>query len=119
MQNKNQEKQKYVVRLFRKDQEVLDLLVSEDFKSCKEIWNKLHQQWQNCHKEEEVFVLEKPIMTAFEPGLISEIILIPYTDIANLVDNDNPYQQEMQKRGLVDTMKGVGNYPEMLDGGFK
>lgn len=115
---KQTEQQVYVVRMYRRDQEVIDIFRSTNFKECKAEWTKLHTQWQECHKEGQVFVLEKPLVTAFEPGLISEIVVLPDSDPVNNIDDDNPYKQQMQKQGLNHTMRGAGGLPDLLDGGF-
>ena len=86
MKKQTESTQEYVVRMFRKDGEVLDLLKSDDFKKCKALWVNVTKQWQECHKEAQVFLLEKPIITAFEPGLISEILVLPYTNPVSNID---------------------------------
>lgn len=107
----------YVVRMFRKDGEVIDCFESEDFSKCKEQWVILHSLWQECHKEVKVFILERPVVTAFEPGLISEISVLPKEMvIQSLKDLDNPYVAQMRREGLVNTMKFAS---ELNDGGYK
>jgi len=101
-------KDKYVVRIFRKDGEVFDTLVSESFGDCEKEWEHLHTYWNECHTEKKVFLLKKPILTAFEPGLIGEISLLPYSDSLPDVADNNPYKQEMKNKGLGDSLRGVG-----------
>jgi len=103
-----QTKEKYVVKLFRKDGVDFDCLISENFTECEAFWKELHSTWVKCHNDKEVFILKSPIMTAFEPGLISEISLIPYKDDIPTVDDNNPYKTNMRNNGLENTLRGVG-----------
>lgn len=116
----------YVVLIMRRDDQHITALEDHDFKKCKTLWTKLHKQWQECHKESTVFVIEKPLMSAFEPGMISEIKLIPRLEQEQMqVDASNPYMQQMQQQGLGSTLKNKNSipdgspYPDLLDGGFK
>lgn len=129
MQNQEQPKV-YQVLIFRKDtSQPMTILESEKFKDCKLKWQELHEQWQTCHKEAKPFILEKPIVTAFEPGLISEIVVVPKNEFLVEIDSDNPYKKEMLQNGLSSTFKGVGGdykqtvnsstFADLLDNGYR
>lgn len=111
-------KKELVVRIFRKDGEIIDVLTSENFKECKDVWKKLLTQWQECHTEQKIFILEKPIVTGFEPGLISEILVVPKINPIPNVNDENPYFRQMTNKGLTQTMRGAGEYPDILDSGY-
>lgn len=114
----NEEQSIYVVRMFRKDQEVFDCFESVDFSECKNIWEKLHTEWQECHKEQKVFLLKSPIISAFEPGLISEISILPKVNVLNKIDADNPYKKQMMDKGLSHSLRQTGIAPNVLDDGY-
>lgn len=111
---KNQEQVVYTVLILKRDQNHITVVESEDFSVCRSKWVTLHTQWQECHKEGKVFVLEDPVLSAFEPGMIYEISLVPKTSTMN-ISSDNPYQKNMQQKGLPQTMRGA----DMLDNGYK
>ena len=75
---KQEEPQVLQVLLFRKD-EVSPIVVMEstNFAECKKVWKDLIAKWTKAHKEAEPFILENPIVTAFEPGIVAEIKIFP------------------------------------------
>lgn len=112
------EEQNYVVRMFRKDQEVFDCFKSSNFSECEQVWEKLHSQWQECHKEQKVFILKYPVMSAFEPGLIGEISILPDVKVLPGVDDNNPYKKQMTEKGLSHSLGSLGSVPNYLDNGY-
>lgn len=108
----------YTVVMTLRDGRQEVLLEDTDFKKCKEYWKVITKEWQTCHNDKQLFILEKPIVIAFEPGLIYQIELTPKIDPVANVQDDNPYKQQMQQQGLNQTLQGVGNFSQMLDEGF-
>ena len=89
----------YAVIILRKDQQHISVMEDTNYSKCLEKWEALHLQWVEAYKSTSPFILKDPIVTAFEPGLISEIKLVPLMD-ESVVDTDNPYQKKMLQRGL-------------------
>lgn len=119
--NKQVEEQVLQVLLYRKDQiEPIVIMESTDFSECKKVWKSLIDTWTKAHKEAEPFVLEKPIVTAVEPGIIGEIKIFPKKELKMNIDPNNPYQKRMMQVGLSD-MKNVRQNiynSELMDEGF-
>lgn len=132
MKKKTEEQQQVLqVLLYRKD-EVDPIVIAEStsFSECKKVWKDLIDRWTKAHKEAEPFVLERPIVTAFEPGMVGEIKIFPKMEPQINVDPNNPYQQQMMNRGLTHTMKNHSNiydtgagggyaFGDLMDGGYK
>lgn len=107
----------YMVQILRRDQNHLEVISSADFNKCLERWKELHQLWAESSKEEKPFVLEDPILTAFQPGLITEIRLIPINaDMQN--QSNNPYQKHMMQNGLGATLPSTSG-TDILDNGYR
>lgn len=111
----SQEKLRYEVLILRRDQAHIAVMETEDFKEADKRWAELDEQWSACVKETKPFKLRKPVITSFDPGLIYEITVVPVQTTQK--NPDNPYQQEMQRKGLGATLRG-GTGPDMLDGGY-
>lgn len=125
-------KQVLQVLLYRKDEaEPTVIMESDNFAQCKKVWKQLIEKWTKAHKEAEPFVLESPIVTAIEPGIVAEIKVFPKMEPQLQIDPNNPYQRDMLNRGLAQSMRGVapGNiydngaggiaYSDMMDEGYK
>lgn len=110
------DKMKYEVLILRRDQAHIQVMETEDFKEADKRWAELDSQWAACIKDTTPFKLRKPVITSFDPGLIYEITVVPVSS-APAKNPDNPYQQEMQRKGLGATLRG-GVGPDMLDGGY-
>jgi len=96
----------YEVIMMRRDTPLV-IMQSENFDECYERWKVLHSQWAEAIKEVKPFVLEDPILTAFEPGMIYEIILQPIQAAPSMnVNPNNPYYKNMMEHGLS---KSLGN----------
>lgn len=113
------DKELYNVLLYRKDTQLpMVIAESDDFGACKKIWTTLHKLWLESHKEEKPFILEKPVVTAFEPGLISEITVEPKKEVLTEVPDDNPYKQSMLRQGLSQSLQQQG-FSDILDKGYR
>ena len=123
-------KETYTVLIYRKDSaEPMLVFESDDFTACKTRWKELHEQWKLSHQEATPFVLEKPVVTAFEPGIIAEISVKPKMAMLQQVEDDNPYKQMMMQKGFSQSLQGVdnnfkgtvngSNQSDLLDNGFK
>lgn len=106
----------YIVRLYKKTNDFIDLLKSNNFDECKTLWRSFITQWEECAKETRPFIVEQPVVTAFEPGLISSIVVEPANTATS---NDNPYQQQMQSQGFTNTMRNFSQGADVLDKGYR
>lgn len=110
------EKQRYAVLVLKRDQDHVSVMDTDKFEEADKKWSELTLQWTECLHEQKPFQLRKPLITAFDPGLIYEITVRPVSDV--IKNPDNPYQQDMQRRGFSATFGNKGG-SEMLDGGYK
>ena len=94
----------YEVYIKRKNQDHLLVEMSEDFSKLNKLWEVLHNEWKESVKEERPFVIKKPIVTAFAPGLIDEISLAPVTGQQQQQNPDNPYESAMRRDGFGKTL---------------
>lgn len=111
----------YVVRIYRKDQNNITVFRSDNYDACYKLWQDLQTRWLEASKEPKPFVLTEPLVTAFEPGLITEISLLPVpAETVKNMDN-NPYYSKMKKEGFSQTFRSntsiVGE--DILDGGYR
>lgn len=117
-----EEKLTYAVIIIRKDGNHIIALESEDYDACHDRWKSLVEQW---HKKGGIenpgpFVIEDPIVTAFEPGLISSITIKPLEkDVKRTKRHHNPFENKMQQEGLSSMFSGHPGADQLLDGGFK
>jgi hypothetical protein len=109
-------KQTYAVFLMKRDQEHLMVLETEQFEEADKKWFEMRDLWTECLKSQTPFTLRSPMITAFDPGMIYEISLVPKIKTETVRNPANPYAQRMNKEGLAATMGNRGS--EMLDGGF-
>lgn len=117
--NKTEKKLIYAVILFRKDGSTIVLEESPNYDSCFSCWQKHHELWEVSAKETKPFVITSPVVTAFEPGMISEIKLIPVNseELSEKAQN-NPYFKRMASTGLGSMLQGnIGYGSDILDGG--
>lgn len=98
-----EELQIYGVYIFRKDQEHLTILESTNFEECFKAWEELQLKWTEAVKEVKPFVLKDPVLTAFEPGLIYEIMLRPIMKQTASINTNNPYARQMLTHGFGNT----------------
>ena len=115
-------KQVYVIWIMRRDAEHITTTEFSKFEEVYTEWKRLKESWHKCATEHCPFELLKPIVTAFDPGLISEIRIVTYVaqESSNNVNNVvNPYSQEMQKKGLTETLNKYKQGYDLLDGGYK
>lgn len=109
----------YSVLIIRKDSEIIEVDKTKDFKESEKLWEELHNKWQEAHKEGIPYVLKKPEITAFEPGLIKEIKIVAMQSGVENVDMNNPYMQKMMKNGFSSTFPNQGRQQgiDILDQG--
>jgi hypothetical protein len=107
----------YSVLVLRKDKDHLTIIETENYDEAYESWKKIQEMWVSNLSEQKAFVLEKPIVTAFDPGLIYEIKIVPYS--VSKSHRNNPYHSEMKTRGLEGSLGRFTNANDLLDGGYK
>jgi hypothetical protein len=106
----------YGLILYRKDEEHIIVLRSQDYKQCLEAWQALHDKWAEAHKEGKPFVLKEPEVTAFEPGLIKEIKIVVTPPVAvDNISSDNPYLKTMMQQGFANSFPRQGSQKSGLD----
>lgn len=111
-------KASYAVIIIRRGgYENLNVLETENFDEAHVFWKELTEKWVGCLKETMPFVLEKPMVTAFDPGTIVEMQVVPFLPKKS---SNNPYVNKMHEEGFTDSFRkrsAVGG--DLLDGGFK
>jgi hypothetical protein len=113
-------KQVYAVMVLRRDSDHITAIETEQFDNAYQLWTDLKAKWYDSIKEQKPFELEKPIVTAFDPGLISEIKILAYMVQESVASN--PYTQEMQKKGLTSALnqfRSAVPTDDLLDSGYK
>ena len=116
----NEEKQVYEVVIFRVDSNHIVLLQTTKFDEAVEEWEKVNKNWEESLSNKKPFKLMKPVVTSFDPGLISEISVRPLTKVSE-DKYDNPYQKKMMKEGLRNVLHQNVGHPinnQMLDEGY-
>jgi len=103
----------YELYILRSDEKHISIIVDKDFKKVKEMWKELHSKWKECSDNNAPFTLEDPIVTAFNPALIFEIEIVPFSSERS-VESDNPYEKRMRDRGFGNFNSG---YPDLMDRG--
>lgn len=106
----------YSVWVMRRDQAHIAILETSNFDEADKVWKDLKDRWTTALKEQIPFELRNPRITAFDPGLIYEITLLP---LMSNVNNDNPYQQQMRQNGFSNTFGKLTKGSDMLDNGYK
>lgn len=97
----------YQVVILRTNGDHISILESDSYDKCYERWKELHTLWTACAKEIKPFVLEEPVVTAFNPSMIYEINLVPVSTQSSSSNAHNPYQKNMQEHGFGKTFPGV------------
>lgn len=109
----------YILYIHRKDIQPLLVLETSEFDKIKETWRTLTDNWRKSVEEKRPFELEQPIITSFDPGLITEIRIYSKS-IATETHGSNPYVKDMITSGFSDTFtKNTSVNSELLDKGFK
>lgn len=116
-----EEKQKYYVAILRRDGNNIIATETEDFEEAHKIYKEMLKEWKRANEEKQPFEVKKPLITSFDPGMVYEITLRPFSaNTKNSVNSENPYQQQMQRQGLGNMLGGgAPNMPDILDGGYK
>lgn len=112
----NEQKVVYAVFVLRTDQQHITAIESDNYDECYETWESLHNVWMEASAENKPFVMTKPIVTAFHPGLISEITLRPIVE-QSASKNQNPYQKNMVNNGFSNSFP-TGGGVDLLDNGY-
>jgi hypothetical protein len=107
-------KTEYELWILRNDERHILVGVSEDFEKLYETWKELHSKWKGCSDENAPYILEDPIVTAFNPILIKEIILT-IKESNRQISSNNPYERRMQEHGFGNSRPPV----DLLDGGYR
>lgn len=115
-QAKEEKKTLYALYILRRDGDHISVVESLDYDEVYESYLKLTTQWSECIKENRPFSLKVPVVTSFDPGLIYEITVKPVIHEQTQTKYDNPYQQEMIKKGFSGAF---GNKGDLLDGGYR
>lgn len=120
MSKTEEKKQIYEVWILRHDGEHIRSISDSNYDSCYEDWKLLSDKWKECVASKVPIVLDKPVVTCFDPGLIKEITLRPVVEVTES-KYKNPYQQQMMRDGLGNTLKNNGNIinPDILDQGYR
>lgn len=108
--------QNYMVVILRSDGNHIMVDDNPNFDSAREKWASLTKYWEECVHEKKPFIVESPIITAFDPNFIYEIVLRPKSTVTN---SNNPYQKEMMSKGFSDMLKGTSLGSQILDGGYR
>jgi predicted proteasome-type protease len=108
----------YSVWVMRRDQSHITVLETSSFEEADKVYNELESRWTTALKEQVPFKLRAPYITAFDPGLIYEISLLPLGNTTK-VNSDNPYQQQMRQNGFSNTFGNSARGSDVLDGGYK
>lgn len=109
----------YAVLIIRRGgNENLNVLETENFDEAHALWKELTDKWVSCLKETMPFVLEKPLVTAFDPGTVVEIQVVPF--LPKKSTNNNPYANKMREEGFTETFrKTAASGGDLLDSGYK
>lgn len=118
MSAKNEEKQVYEVVILRVDNNHIILEQTINFDEAVEKWKETNALWEDSLANKKPFKIMKPIVTSFDPGMITEISVRPLMKISDS-KYDNPYQQKMLKEGLGNMFRQQGNpNSNLLDEGY-
>lgn len=114
-----EKKSVYGVFILRNDGQHISVVETDSYDKAFELWGKLSQDWEDAVTANKPFKLTDPIVTAFAPGLISEITVRP---LATTTESkyQNPYEARMMKQGLS-SMANLGDSTvgPVLDGGYR
>ena len=115
-----EKKQIYEVWVVRYQDEPISILSTDKYDAAYEKWKEMLDAWVLSLKDKVPFMITSPVVTAFDPGQIKEVTLRPLMKVAESRYN-NPYQQEMMKQGLTNTLSRPGNILNsgILDEGYK
>lgn len=117
---KEESKTSYGLFVLRRNEDHISVLETDNYDEAYEAWETLKQQWAKCINESLPFELTSPVVTAFDPNLIYEIILKPVVEtMANNSRNFNPYKQAMHQNGLQNTLGNHAMLSEIKDGGYR
>lgn len=114
----NAPKAEYGVLILRRDQQHIQALLTSDYDSAFKLWEELSKRWQESVKETIPFRLISPVVTSFDPGLISEITIRPVVENKLTSNPNNPYEKEMREKGFSETFgRYTGNANAIPEGG--
>lgn len=113
-------KELYGVILLRTDGNHIVIEEFDTFEKAHTKWDELATYWVTCLKEKVPFRVEAPIVTAFDPTFVYEIIIKPKTIKVNSnTSSKNPYYRDMMQNGLTKSLnKNTGATGDLLDHGY-
>lgn len=119
MQQKEERKQIYEVWIVKYQDEPISVLTTDKYDESYEKWKSLTETWTVALKDKMPFVVTNPVVTAFDPGTVKEITVRPVMKTTES-KYENPYQQQMMKNGLGNTLRNNSNIinPDLLDEGY-
>ena len=122
MQKQEEKKQIYELVLIKYEvQQSIILLSTDSYDVAFEKWQEITDLWTKCVQDKVPMKITTPVVTAFDPAAIREISVRPVME-APVSKYDNPYQQNMMRKGLTQSLKDSGNtgpvHPDILDGGY-
>jgi hypothetical protein len=119
MEQKEEKKQVYEVLIIRYSDDPISLLLTDKYDESYEKWKTTTDIWISSLKDKTPFVITNPIVIAFDPGTVKEILVRPVMKVAES-KYENPYQQKMLKNGLGNSLKNGSNIlnPDLLDEGY-
>jgi hypothetical protein len=97
------DKMVYSVVILRSDGNHISVYESANYDKCYDRWRSLQEHWTLASKEQKPFLLEDPVVTAFNPALIYEIKLVPVMPEEMATKSHNPYHQRMTQQGFSNT----------------
>lgn len=109
----------YGLYVLRKDEQHLEIVVSSNYDEVFERYKEVKSQWAQAIKDKTPFEILKPIVTAFDPGLVYEITIKLITETPSS-RYDNPYQKQMEKGGLGNMLnRRLPVTGDLLDEGYR
>lgn len=108
----------YQVLIIRRDGAHINAFESKDFDKSKVKWRELTDQWISVIEESnKPFVLEQPLVVAFDPGLISEVLI---NAVEEEQKDNNPYKQNQDQNGLGKSLQNfTSGMSGMKDEGYR
>jgi hypothetical protein len=114
------------VFIVKRDKNVITVVQTGNYDEASKAWDELTDQWTKCILDKKPFILSNNVnKSAFDPGLIEEIML-KTVELTNRINPNNPFMQEMQRSGFSNTFgsytqqSSTNSYTaeELLDRGF-
>lgn len=117
MENKEERKAIYEVQIVKHDGDHIIACSNTKYDVVYETWKNLVTLWTESIKSKVPMIIEDPIVTAFDPGLIKKIDLKPVMHEEES-KYGNPYFKKMMKEGFSKTVRDTGG-SDLLDEGYQ